>query len=57
MVQSYTSYQLSKSRAISTSNWAAKLTDAQIRYAALDAVASLLIFEGMRDQRPESVIS
>lgn len=47
--------KLIKSKAITTSNWAAhELTDRQLLYAANDAYAAIRIFHAMREQKLES---
>lgn len=43
--------RLSKSKSVTTSNWAAKeLSDSQLIYAANDAYAALKVFHALRDQ-------
>ena len=45
--------RLTKSKAISTSNWAApRLSPGQLRYAANDAYAALKVFEAMGSPYP-----
>ena len=50
MLKAYTGLTLLKSRKISMSNWTVALNDKQIRYAACDAIASLLLYEEMAAQ-------
>jgi ribonuclease D len=47
--------KLIKSKAISTSNWAAReLTERQLLYAANDAYAAIKVFHALREEKPKA---